>query len=70
MTMNKIEVKEYNAHNAHFVTIDDGMRETTILRESGETVKECIARHITDQKQLCRRVNDTLAFYGEALQGL
>lgn len=69
-----VNVKQYNAHGAQFITLDDGERETTILRKEGETVEQCLTRYARDydhQKTLAARraefCREAIASWGSAV---
>lgn len=64
MTM---QIRPYHAHSAHFVTITDGPKESTILAKEGESIADTLRRYMADERHTMRAVAARLSFYEQAL---
>ena len=59
-----MDIKTYSAHGAHFITIKDEARETTILRKGAdEPIADTLNRYLSDERHSARMVQSRIDFY-------
>mgnify|MGYP003586803114 CR=1 FL=1 len=62
-----MNIKTYSAHGAHFLTLTDGPKETTILRASAdEPLADTLNRYLAEERNTLRCVNARIAFFEQA----
>jgi len=62
-----MDIHTYSAHGAHFVTLQDGARDTTILRrDASEAIAATLERYLRDERHTLRAVQSRIDFYTQA----
>jgi len=62
-----MDIKTYSAHGAHFITIKDETRETTICRSGAdESIADALNRYLSDERYSARMVQKRIDFYTQA----